>query len=276
MEAEQAPADLILKSSEAARILRRWIVERSIAANVGHVGSALCIVDIMAVLFQATLRGLGPSDPDRDRFILGKGHAALALYGALRLKGVIDETALATFCRDGSRLGVHPDASLEGVEVSTGSLGQGLSIGCGIAYAARLRGRPSRTYVLVSDAECNEGQVWEAALFAAHHRLANLCVIVDLNGLQALGYTREILALPDPARLWGSIGWQVAEVDGHDRAALLSALRPDGSATAPLVVLARTVLGKGVSFMEDRLEWHYRNLTPELAAQALDELDRRP
>ena len=256
---------------EMARALRRWIIEESLAANVGHVGSALSIVDIMAALWAGTLRAPGTTDEDRDRFILSKGHAALALYAALRFRGILDEATFRTFCRDGSLLGVHPHHDVPGVDVSTGSLGLGLSVGCGLAHGLALKGLPSRVYVLLSDAECNEGQVWEAAMFAAHHGLANVVAVVDLNGMQALGSTYDILALDMP-RLWSTAGWDTVAVDGHDMSALLAAFhRP--STGRPTAVIARTVLGKGVSFMEGRLEWHYRNLTPALAQQALAELE---
>jgi transketolase len=253
-----------------AGTLRRWIVERSLAAGVGHVGSALSIVDMVAALFEGAMRAAGTGAADRDRFVLSKGHAALALYAALRYKGVIDENTFRSFCQDGSLLGVHPEQELPGVDVSTGSLGLGLSVGCGLAHGLALRGLPSRVFVLLSDAECNEGQVWEAALFAAHHALGNVIALVDLNGLQALGHTADILDLDMP-RMWSAAGWDTLAVDGHDADALLAALErpPSGRPTA---VVARTVLGKGVSFMEGRLEWHYRNLTPELAARALAEL----
>jgi transketolase len=253
-----------------ARTLRRWIIERSLAANVGHIGSALSIVDIVSALF-SLMRDPGTSSSARDRLVLSKGHASLALYAALRWRGLIDQQTFETFCQDGSRLGVHPERGVPGIEVSTGSLGHGLSIGCGLAYGLQLREVPARVYVLMSDAECNEGQVWEAMMFAGHHRLGNVCAIVDLNGMQALGRTRDTLDLSPEAPLWRDMGWHVDEVDGHDPVALEVALAFD-TGSQPRVVLARTRLGKGVSFMEDQLEWHYRNLTPELAARALREL----
>jgi transketolase len=267
------PDQGLIRCLDMAQALRRWIIEQSLASNVGHIGSALSIVDIMAALWEGTMKDSGTTAGDRDRFVLSKGHAALALYAALRWKRIIDESTFRTFCGDGSLLGVHPEHALSGVDVSTGSLGQGLSVACGLAYGFRLRQRTNRVFVLVSDAECNEGQIWEAAFFAAHHRLSNLCVVVDLNGLQALGRTRDIIALPDMARLWEAAGWVAVETDGHDLKALLQALNPSEPLGSPTVVVARTVLGKGVSFMEDRLEWHYRNLTPPLAEQALRELE---
>jgi transketolase len=256
-----------------ADTLRRWIIEQSLASGVGHIGSALSIVDIIAVLWGQVLRKPATDDPDRDRFILAKGHAALALYSAMRYQGIIEESVFHTYCQDGSLLAVHPEHGLPGVEVTTGSLGQGLSVGCGLAHALKQRGSPARVFVLLSDAECNEGQVWEAAAFAAHHRLNNLVAIIDLNGMQAMGPTCDVLDMNPMSQRWRAFGWHVQEADGHDEASLLAALTGGiADRQGPAVVVARTKLGKGISFMENRLEWHYRNLTPALAEQALDEI----
>lgn len=255
-----------------SRAFKRWIVEQSLASNVGHIGSALSIADIVATLWGGVLRNPGTDLPDRDRFILGKGHAALALYCALRWKKIIDEAAFKTYARDGTLLGVHPEHALKGVDLSTGSLGQALSVACGVALGLRTKKFPSRVFILMSDAECNEGQVWEAAMFAGQHKLSNLTAIVDLNGLQALGFTKEIIDLHGQTPLWKSCNWDVVETDGHDIAKLLKTFNAEPG-SKPRVILARTVLGKGVSFMENRLEWHYRNLSPELAAKALAELE---
>jgi transketolase len=256
--------------------VRSWIIEQSIASRVGHIGSALSIVEILSVLWGRVLYDPGSEDSERDRFILAKGHAALALYSVLRFRGLITGDLFRTYCRDGWPLGVHPERGLPGVEVSTGSLGQGLSVGCGLAYALRKRGSSARVFVLLSDAECNEGQVWEAAMFAAHHQLSNLIAVVDVNGMQALGRTRDVLNMDPLGRRWEAFGWLACEADGHDEADLLAALT-DGIAqrTGPAVILAQTVLGKGVSFMEDKLEWHYRNLPPELDDLALAETRNR-
>lgn len=253
--------------------LRRWIIEQSLESKVGHIGSALCIVDIMTVLWSRILRQPATDHPDRDRFILAKGHAALAVYGALRWLGRIDDAAFHSYCKEGSPYAAHPEYGIPGVEVATGSLGQGLSVGCGLALALRRRASPARVYVLVSDAECNEGQVWEAVMFAAHHRLDNLIVVVDLNGMQAMGATSKVLDLTPMAARWRAFGWHALEVDGHDEAALYQALTAGiAPRSGPAVVVARTVLGKGVGYMENRLEWHYKNLTPPLAAQALEQI----
>ena len=192
-----------------AQQIRRIVLEQSKRANVGHIGSALSIADILAVLYADVLRVNHPLDPDRDRLVLSKGHAALALYAALSLRGWLAEQDLATYCADGSLLGVHPEHQLTGVDFSTGSLGQGLSVGAGAALAARLQGSSRRVFVLMSDAECNEGSVWEAVMFAAHHRLANLVAIVDLNGQQALGYTDRVLDLSPLHRRWSAFDWDV-------------------------------------------------------------------
>jgi transketolase len=255
--------------------LRRWIIERSLAARVGHVGSALSIVEILAVLWGRVLRSPASGLPDRDRFVLAKGHAALALYAAMRHVGLLDERSFRTYCTDGSLLGVHPEHGLPGVEVATGSLGQGLSVACGLALALRRRGSPARVFVLLSDAECNEGQVWEAASFAAHHRLDNLVAVIDLNGMQALGRTREVLDMSPMAHRWGAFGWLAQETQGHDEEALHAALAGAAGRGRPSVVVARTVLGKGVSFMEGVLEWHYRTLTPEQGQRAIEEIGAR-
>lgn len=271
----QAAAPDDLRRLSAA--IRRSVVELARESRKGHIGSALSIVETLAVLWGRVLHEPGSADPDRDRFILAKGHAAMALYAAMRWRGLIDADALRSYCRDGSALGVHPEYGLPGVEVSTGSLGQGLSVGCGLALALRRRSSPARVFVLLSDAECNEGQVWEAAMFAAHHRLANLVAVVDVNGLQALGRTRDVLDLDPMAGRWQAFGWRAVEADGHDEAALLDALTSGiAGRDGPAVVLARTVLGKGVSFMEDRLEWHYRSLPPALDAVALAEARTPP
>lgn len=253
--------------------LRRWIIDQSLESHVGHIGSALSIVEMIAVLWGHILRDVGSEQPDRDRFILSKGHAALALYSALRYRGLIDADTFHTFCNDGSPLAAHPEFSIPGVEISTGSLGQGLSVGCGLALGLRQQGSAARVYVLMSDAECNEGQVWEAAMFAAHRGLGNLIVLVDLNGLQALGQTADVVDMQPMAQRWRSFGWQTQEVDGHDEADLLQALTSAGQPSCtPSLLVAHTRLGKGVSFMENRLEWHYRPLTADLANQALTEI----
>lgn len=257
--------------------IRRLILVQSKHAGVGHIASALSIADIVAVLFDGILRGAGTDDPDRDRFVLSKGHASLALYCALHLRGLLPADLLNTYCGDGTLLGVHPDHHLRGVDFSTGSLGLGLSLGAGSALGARLRGSDAKTFVLISDAELNEGSTWEAVLFAAHHRLGSLTAIVDANGQQALGRTAEVLDLGDLAEKWRAFGWDVRDVDGHAPEAPRAALGGDRDPRGrPRVVIARTVAGKGVSFMEGKIEWHYLPLSDDLFATALREIGAAP
>ncbi|MCA1581922.1 MAG: transketolase [Acidobacteria bacterium] len=255
------------------RQIRRIVLEQSKRANVGHIGSALSIAEIVAALYGRILRGTHPEDRERDRFILSKGHAALALYAALHLKNWLSADALRTFCADGSLLGVHPEHALPGVEFSTGSLGHGLPIGAGSALAARLHGLDHRVFVLVSDAECNEGSLWEAVMFAAHHRLANLTAIVDLNGQQAFGHTEDVLSMSPMAERWRAFGWDVHEVDGHDVAALCETVNGLATEGSPHVVLAKTTFGKGVSFMERQIKWHYWPMSDAEYRQATAEVE---
>ncbi len=258
----------------SSRRIRRLILEQSKRAHVGHIGSALSVADIVAALCSDVLNVPAPGDPERDRFVLSKGHAALALYAALFLKGWISEAELDTYCGDGSLLGVHPEHDLTGVDFSTGSLGLGLSIGAGAALAARLQRSERRAFVLVSDAECNEGSLWEAVMFAAHHRLAGLVAILDLNGQQAFGYTDRVLSLSPLAERWRAFGWDVHEVDGHDPAEISGTIaRLDTHCGPPHVLIAHTVSGKGVSYMERRIEWHYMPMSDQEYQQALAEIE---
>lgn len=257
------------------RAIRQNILEQAKRAVVGHIGSALSIADIMAVLFSGRLdRPRQEADiGDRDRFVLSKGHAALALYAAFYLQGRIDKATLDSYCGNSSQLGVHPERELAGVDFSTGSLGQGLSMGAGAALAMRLKGLPGRVRVLISDAELNEGSTWEAIMFAAHRKLDNLDVILDLNGQQAFGFTRDVLDPGSQIARWESFGWDVRESDGHDPEALESNLRAmAGDSGKPHVLIARTVCGKGVSFMEGRIKWHYWPMTDVEYATAMAEV----
>jgi len=255
--------------------IRRIILEQSKRANVGHIGSCLCIVEILTALYAHVLRLPSAGDPDRDRFVLSKGHAALALYAVLNRIGLLADEELATFCGDNSFLGVHPEAVVPGIDFSTGSLGHGLSIAAGAVLAARLQGSGRRAFCLISDAECNEGSVWEAAAFAAHHRLRNLHAILDWNGQQAFGATRDVL---DDTRLrerWTSAGWRVSEADGHSVEDLTRALSETSPSSDPHLILARTVFGRGVRFMEEgrpltqshlpvqAINWHYLPMSDE-------------
>ena len=262
-------------SSVTGRAIRRLIIVQSKRAGVGHIGSALSAADILAMIYRHLLRAAAPNDTDRDRFVLSKGHASLALYGALFLRGWMAQDKLDSFCGNGTLLGVHPEHQLPGVDFSTGSLGMGLSYAAGAALAARLEQSHRRSFALLSDAECNEGATWEAAMFAAHHRLGSLTAFVDVNGQQALGYTRDILSLGSLSGKFAAFGWDAIEVDGHDVEAMRSAATAptDGR---PRVLLCRTVFGKGISFMEGQIAWHYRPMTDADFSRAIDELDAAP
>lgn len=257
-----------------AHTLRCHAVRMCSSGGSAHVGSCLSMADIVAVLFGQVLR-LDPRDPrwpGRDRFILSKGHAGACIYAALAERGFFPREELATHYQNGSRLSGHVShKGVAGVEVSTGSLGHGLGIGAGMAMGLRRMGGDQRMVVLMGDGECDEGSNWEAILFAAHHRLSNLTAIVDYNKLQSLGPVAQTLALEPLADKWRAFGWEVRQVDGHDHAALHEALRP-GEEGRPLCILADTVKGKGVSFMEGQVLWHYRIPRGEELAAALAEL----
>jgi len=258
-----------------AKQVRHIILERSYHAHIGHIGSALSIADLVAVLYSKTLRIREHHDPDRDRFILSKGHAALALYAALFLKGWIKEEQLHSFASGETQLGVHPERIVNGIDFCTGSLGQGITYGVGAALAARMQNSSRRTFVLMSDAECNEGSVWEAVMFAAHHQLSNLVVIVDLNGQQAFGYTEQVINMSPMSARWSAFGWHVHEVDGNNVDEIENAIHSlDTLQGPPHVIIAHTVFGKGVSFMEKQIKWHYLPLSADEFKSAMEEVDQ--
>ena len=243
---------------------------RSLIVRVGHAaggqgahfGPALSLVEVMTVLYGAVARNsaANPRDPERDRVILSKGHGSLALYAALHMRGYIDDAVLETAEKDGSKLPGQPIRNLDlGIEFSSGSLGMGLAFGVGLALSARLQGSPRRAFVVMGDGETNEGSVWEAAMSAAHFGLGNLVAIVDVNDLQSDGPTSDIMSF-NHAAAWSGFGWDVVEVDGHDVTALRETLSREAG-DRPRCVLARTVKGKGVSFMENAAEWHHGRLT---------------
>lgn len=269
---ETAPGTAAAQRRLSERI-RRIVLERSWRAGAGHIGSALSIADLLAVLFGGAMRVPDPGDPERDRFVLSKGHAALALYAALHATERLSGEQLERFCVDGSPLSTHPEHVVPGVDFSTGSLGQGLSYAVGAALAARLQRSPRRAFALLSDAECNEGSVWEAVMFAAHHRLGNVIALVDVNGQQALGYTREVLDLAPLSARWRVFGWDAHDVDGHDVEQLSRVLDGLERTGAPHVLLAHTTFGKGVSYMESAIPWHYRSMSEQQYEQALGELE---
>ena len=282
-----ADAAEIARLEEAARRIRVEVVRAVNHARGGHLGGPLSAADLLAALYFHVMRVRPeePAWPARDRFILSKGHSAIGLYATMALRGYFPVSELATFDAIDSRLQGHPDMRLlPGLDMSTGSLGMGISAGVGIALGARLTNQAVRTFVMLGDGECQEGEVWEAAFVAARYGLDNLVAIVDHNRLQQYGWPgeRPEVRLPpeapgELAAKWGAFGWRVLETDGHDMAALVPVLedaaRPGGR---PAVVIAHTTKGRGVSFMEDRFYWHTRILTPEEFATAMAELGEPP
>ena len=258
--------------------LRRHVVRMCAAGGSSHVGSGLSMADIVAVLYGEVLR-VDPSDPvwpDRDRFILSKGHAGACVYAALAERGFFPLEVLQGHYRNGSRLSGHVShKGVPGVELSTGSLGHGLGIGAGMAMQLRRAGGDQRVHVVLSDGECDEGSTWEAALFAAHHRLSNLCAVVDYNKLQSLAAVSETLELEPFVQKWRAFGWTALRVDGHDHAALKLAFAEAARGERPTCIIADTIKGRGVSFMEDQVVWHYRAPRGEELAAALRELGVR-
>ncbi len=273
----------VARLTEVARQIRLEVIKAVYVARAGHLGGPLSAADMLAVLYfhVMRIRPDEPAWPDRDRFILSKGHSSIGLYAAMALRGYFPVEELATFDAAHSRLQGHPDMTrLPGLDMSTGSLGMGISAGMGMALGARLTGRASRTYVMLGDGECQEGEVWEAAMAAARYGLDNLVAIIDHNKLQQYGWPGDG---PDgrmppevPGELvakWSAFGWRVLEADGHDVADLLRVLdlaaHGDGR---PVAVIAHTVKGKGVSFMEGRYYWHTRAIKPEEYATAMADL----
>ena len=256
---------------QAARA-RAMALRAASNAGTGHLGADMSAMDIIATLEFGVLHGK-PTDPDRDRFILSKAHASAAMYSVLALKGLIPEEELMTYGAAGSRLSTVVSTRVPGVEFNTGSLGHGMSLGVGAAMAARIDGSARRTFVLTGDGELQEGSNWEAAMLAASRRLGSLTVIVDRNLAQKGASTEDINALEPLDDKWRAFGWQVRHVDGHDVDQLLAAFAERPVNDPPLAVIAATVKGKGVSFMERNLEWHSRRLTPDLLEQALNELE---
>ena len=259
-----------------SRRVRFKLVEMSHRAGTPHLGSALSCVDILVAAYWTILRidPQRPDDPLRDRFILSKGHAATALYATLAGKGFFPADWLDAFGKHRSPLAEQPSPTCApGVELATGSLGHGLPVGTGMALAAKIQQQDYRVFVVMSDGECNEGSVWEAALFAPVHRLDNLAVVIDYNKWQATGRSNEIMALASLVKKWEAFGWNALEVDGHDLGALTQAMsglkRGDGK---PLAIIAHTVKGKGISFMEDDNNWHYRVPKAEEVEAAKKEL----
>lgn len=261
---------------EMAKRLRRHVITMTATAGSGHPGGSLSAADIIACLYFKVMRH-NPANPrwaERDRFILSKGHAAPILYAALAESGYLPVDELKTLRKLGSRLQGHTDMTLTpGVEMSAGSLGQGLSFGIGVALAGRLDGHDYHVYVMLGDGECDEGQVWEAAMFASHHKVDNLTAIIDHNGIQLDGTCCEIMNIAPLADKWRAFNWEVIEIDGHNISQILDALQKAKRVKEkPTVIIAYTIKGKGVSFMEHNVDFHGKAPTPAEAEQALREL----
>jgi len=263
------------ETEKLARQIRINSLQMVHRAKASHIGSALSISDIIAVLYGRVLRlrAEEPSWPERDRFILSKGHACVAVYAALAERQFFPKTELLNYGRDHSPLMNHISHKVPGVEFSTGSLGHGLPFGVGKALAAKRRAAGWRTFVVLSDGELGEGSNWEAIMFAAHHRLDNLVGIVDYNKLQSLTTVDQTLRIEPLADKFQAFGWAAKEVDGHDHAELAAALDPTAVPRGrPLMLIAHTTKGKGVSYMENKVEWHYRTPNDQQLAQALADL----
>jgi transketolase len=264
---------------EFATTIRAHALRMVSKANASHIGTCLSMADLLAALYTEHLRvdPKNPEWPDRDRFILSKGHGAAILYATLAERGFFPLEWLNDYCQDGSPLTGHISHHAPGVEVSTGSLGHGLPIGCGMAIAAKRDKKNWRTFVLLSDGELDEGSNWEAILFAGHHRLDNLIAIVDYNKIQSFGSVKEVLDLEPLAAKWKAFNWAAREMDGHNHSEIQAAFKAlPFEPSKPSVVIAHTVKGKGISYMENQLLWHYRAPNPELLAKGLLELGEEP
>lgn len=264
---------------QRSRHLRRLVIDALEGGGRGHIGSSMSLVEMLRVLYDDVLR-VRPDDPDwpeRDRCILSKGHGCLTLYALLADRGFFPVEELRRQCTPGAMLGGHPErAHIPGVEASTGSLGHGVSIGVGLALAARMRRRPSRVFVITGDGELDEGSNWEAAMSAAKHRLDNLFVLVDYNKLQSSGLVKDVLDLEPLADKWRAFGWAVREVDGHDVGALQAALSDlPFAAGQPGVLICHTVKGKGLDFAEHNPSWHHKaKVGPADVANMREALER--
>ncbi|MBQ1674840.1 MAG: transketolase [Oscillospiraceae bacterium] len=261
--------------TKVCRQVRRDIIEMTANAGSGHPGGSLSAVELLTSVFYNHMRvdPKNPDDPDRDRFVLSKGHAAPCYYGVLAEMGFISRDEFTNFRQLHSILQGHPDCKkVPGVDASTGSLGQGCSIAVGMALGAKIQGKDTKVYALLGDGECQEGQIWEAFMAAAHHKLDNLTVIIDNNGLQIDGTNDEVMSLGDlPAKL-RAFGFEVFEIDGHDLDAIEAALSAPVCGK-PKCILAHTVKGKGVSFMENQVGWHGKAPNAEQREQAMKELE---
>jgi len=277
VEIESVAMEKVELIKQMAKRMRRCILEMSYSCNgPAHLGGGLSMVEIMATLYGGVMnfQAQNPTWENRDRFILSKGHGVLGLYSALLESGIITENVIKTFKENESHLIAHPVMNLElGIESSNGSLGQGLSLAVGLAWAAKKKGEHHRVFALLGDGECNEGMIWEAAMSASHFKLDNLIAIVDFNKFQSDGESKDIMRSDGMSDRWRSFGWEVNEVDGHSVPELLLSLNEPPSEMGPKVVVAHTIKGKGISFMENNNQWHHNRLTEKLYLEAITELE---
>jgi transketolase len=266
-----------MTSEELAWRIRRHGMEMTHKSHASHIASILSVADIVAVLYSGVMKvnPRNPRGPERDRFVLSKGHAGVAVYAALAELGFFKLEELNTYYSDGSRLSGHVShKNIPGVELSTGSLGHGVCVACGMAMAAKLNEQPHHVWCIVGDGECNEGAVWETALFANRYLLDNFTVIVDCNGMQAMGFTKDVMPIDNLAEKWRCFGWDTADVDGHDHKQLRAAFCSQTKGK-PRCIVAHTIKGKGISHMENNLLWHYRDPQAESYEQAVRELEEK-
>ena len=269
MISDPHPAELnSARLSEIRRQCAATMLELYKRANAGHIGTSLSCLEILVDLCFGRMEG-------DDALVLSKGHAAAALYTTLSLSGRLPETDLSTFYKEGTLLAAHPPCSgkIRAIPFGTGSLGHGLGLACGLALSQRFTGKPFRVFAVLSDGDCNEGSTWEAVLFAAHQRLSSLTVVVDLNSIQGIGHTKDILNLEPVVDKWRAFGFAVATADdGNDFGSLARAYDSVQSSDGPRCIIARTIKGHGISYMSNRVEWHYLPMQDEQYAQALSEL----
>lgn len=270
--------DEIKRLEDIAREIRCSILTMIREAGVGHIGGSLSITDILVALYFKVLK-INPRDPgwpDRDRLVMSKGHGAAAIYSTLAEKGFFPKEELRTFGLINSNLQVHPDKNrVPGIEASTGALGQGLSIGLGMALAARLNKKDYYTFIILGDGEIQEGQVWEAAMFASHYRIDNLTAVLDYNNVQLMGNVSEIMEIAPVAEKWSSFGWEVLEIDGHNFNQIIESLYKAKEVKGkPTIIIANTTKGKGVSFMQNTCKWHGSVPTQEEYIKAVAEIKK--
>lgn len=265
-------------SVKFAKDIRKTILKMVFEAKASHVGGALSMADILAVLYSGVMNidSKNPKWQDRDMFLLSKGHACTGLYATLALKGFFPLSELDTYSKNGSRLLSHTNHKVPGVELSTGSLGHALSVGCGLALSFKRKQNKRRVYCLLSDGELDEGSNWEAILFAPHHKLNNLIAIIDYNKIQSFGTVKEVLDLGSLKDKFESFGWNVLQIDGHNHEKIISAFeKAKMEINKPTIIIADTIKGKGVDFMENQLLWHYRSPSEEQYKDAINQIEKK-